>query len=140
MSEYHAAVGLAQLNRADALLQQRRRILEHYQKPLPQGLFRSTNSGVVPAVLPVHMQGHAEKFAAKLTAQRIETRRWYCPPLHQHKIFTDIDCCNPQGGNKLEVTEYLANSLVGIPFHTHLSDEDISLVADTVLSALPKEV
>ena len=140
LSEYHAAVGLAQLGRAEAMLQQRTSIFECYKKLLPHDLFNGAAKGLLPpAVLPLHLQGHAEEFMVKLTEQRIETRRWYCPPLHQHKIFANIDCCNPLNGNKLEVTEYLASSLVGIPFHTQLTESDISSVARAVLSALAEE-
>lgn len=140
LSEYHAAVGLAQLDRAETLLQQRSNILKSYKKLLPHDLFNVAAEDLLPpAVLPLCLQGHADEFVARLNEQRIETRRWYCPPLHQHKIFADIDCCNPLNGNKLEVTEYLAGSLVGIPFHTHLTESDISSVASAVLSALPGE-
>ena len=136
-SEYHAAVGLAQLARAECVLEKRRQVLAWYRSLLPASLLRPLPAGddpaSCPAMLPVHTGARADQVAAQLARAGIETRRWYYPPLHQHAAFRGV-ARNATG--TLTVTEALAQGLVGIPFHSHLREADIRFVASHLLAAL----
>lgn len=141
MSEFHAAVGLAQLDRAPELLARRERVLEDYRALLPPHLFRPGTSPqgtavTPPAVLPIHARGRAKAVIAELHHAGIETRQWYVPPLHRHAAFRSLERCDTRGAPRLEMVDYFAESLIGIPFHNHLDDDDIRLVCDSLLSAL----
>jgi len=61
---------------------------------------------------------------AALAGNGIEARRWYCPPLHQHPAFRDLERA---GG--LGVSETLGTRLVGLPFHGFLTPADIDRIA-----------
>ncbi len=140
LSEYLAAVGLAQIDRAAEILERRRAIFDRYRAPLPESFFRRDPPGceatrAVPAVLPVHTAGRAAEVIEFLTRRRIETRRWYLPPLHHHAAFESVARTNGQGGRRLDSTEDLDRSLVGIPFHNFLVERDIRLVTESVLLA-----
>lgn len=129
LSEYAAAVGLAQLQRWPNMMARRSAVWAAYRADL-QGI---PGIGVQPfadfeppAVLSVRLAADAEK-AAHLFAQiGIETRRWYAPPLHRHPPFVGVE----QSGGKLPVTEFLYRNSLGLPFHNFLSANDIRTVID----------
>lgn len=141
LSEFHAAVGLAQLARSKRILERRRAVLDRYRSLLPASLFkRSTENGeaeqAIPAVLPLHTAGRATEVIECMTRGRIQTRRWYFPPLHEHPAFAGVERVAGRGRAALEVTDFLARSLVGIPFHNFLDDSAVQLVAEAVLDTV----
>jgi dTDP-4-amino-4,6-dideoxygalactose transaminase len=130
LSEYAAAVGLAQLDRAEALLRRRDNLWEAYRTALARIGSIRVQSGLAdraPANLVVRLPSDAARAAAALARQSIETRRWYCPPIHRHPAFAGL----PVAG-ALEVTEELAQRTLGLPFHTRLGAADIARVVDAL--------
>jgi len=53
-----------------------------------------------------------------------------------HPAFSESRCIGPGGSTQLPVTEKLATSLPGLPFHSRLTDEDVNTVVDAVAATL----
>lgn len=141
MSEYHAAVGLAQLMRWAKLRERNRMIWQVYQrclKPLGEQIgFQQGPEERVHSQMPVLVQsGQVSRLAAWLTEQGVETRRWYYPPLPKHPAFSGVPCVGPDGKQDLPVTAWLADGTLGLPFHTSLAETQIKYVADNLKKSL----
>ena len=78
---------------------------------------------VVGAVAPIK---------AALAVAGIETRAWYCPPLHQQPAFSDCALASMDASGALANTERLASHSLGLPWHTRLSDADMARVTSTL--------
>lgn len=140
LSEYQAAVGLAQLARAPEVMARREEVLKRYMALLPGSLFRcgpeSTPGQITPpAVFPIFTPGNAANLSDHLARKRIETRRWYYPPLHRHPAFSRFSLPGENGGSDIHVTEELGESLLGIPFHGLLTEDDQGLVVGALTSS-----
>lgn len=138
LSEYAAAVGLVQLQRWPLLLQRRRELFDDYRRrlaALPQ--VRLQPNETPPATLCVRLPVDAAAVGAALAQSGIETRRWYLPPLNEHPAYRDARRIGPAGGERLPVTEQLATSLLGLPFHSRLTSEDVATVVEAVAGQLP---
>jgi dTDP-4-amino-4,6-dideoxygalactose transaminase len=131
LSEYHAAVGLAQLARYGEVRSRRRRVWEYYRKELvgePERVaLQQVPWATLRSVMPVKVlsPGGAHPVARRLKEEGIETRRWYCPPLYAHPGFLGMERLGPGGDTRLPVTEVLAESILGLPFHSFLSEDDV---------------
>lgn len=133
LSEYAAAVGLAQLARRPALLARRRSIWAMYRaalQDLPGVSLQPFADATPPAVLSACLTVAAEQAAWALGQAGIETRRWYAPPLHRHPAFTGIEWAKSANEGGLSVTEHLYRYSLGLPFHAFLSHEDIHSITD----------
>ncbi len=135
MSEYHAAVGLAQLARWPALRESNRMVWQVYQrclKPLGEQIgFQQGPEEWVHSQMPIVVNsGNAGRLAALLAEKGIETRRWYYPPLPRHPAFSGFPRVGPDGGQDLPVTARLADGLLGLPFHTSLKESQIEFTCD----------
>jgi len=53
-----------------------------------------------------------------------------------HPAFSESRCIGPGGSTQLPLTEQLATSLLGLPFHSRLTDEDVNTVVDAVAATL----
>lgn len=142
LSEYAAAVGLAQWARRTALHTRRRALWSHYAAALetipgvePQpGLCTDT----LPATLVVRLATEAAVVAEALEEAGIESRRWYYPPLHRHPAFAHCPCSAPGGGEVLPLTEALARHTLGLPWFPAMSTEQCDRVA-TALTEMNHE-
>ena len=134
LSEYGAAVGLAQLDRAAALIARRRSVWDDYRAALCDLDEVQRQQGfddVVPCNLIVRIARDAGRVHDALSRAGIETRRWYFPPLHHHPAFADLPRAGP-----LDVTERLARHALGLPFHSRLSRPDVERVVQSLATAL----
>lgn len=137
LSEYHCAIGLAMFDQWEQVKAKRRRLLADYLRTLdglcPDLQFQHRPpQGVYPlftALLPPGCD--AGVVGAALAEQCIETRRWYCPPLHRHPAL----CAYPTAGD-LATTEALGTRIIGLPFHLQLTGEDIERVARELQRAI----
>ncbi len=135
LSEYHSAVALASLDAYDreAWL----RLDRWYRKWLPKSVVQQKRPpGAYPIVaVKLPKAGIVERVRKLLTSQGIETRRWYCPPMHLHH------CVFGQGpAPDLPVTNELAATLLGLPWHLHLSEQDVIEVCAALAGAVEMEV
>jgi dTDP-4-amino-4,6-dideoxygalactose transaminase len=127
LSEWHAAVGLAQIPRAQTLWGGKTRLAVAYRRALPQLPMQAGTPGSLVVGLPVS----AERAADRLAAEGIQTRRWYQPDLTRHPAYRRL----PRAG-ELPATEALHDRLLGLPFHSSLSQEDVLVVAWALTAAV----
>ncbi len=153
LSEYHAAVGLAQAKRWPSQQLKRARIASSYQSQLSaradlwaqQRYSDSAQDGDVLVRLPGHhirstlpvrlntlpVQGIG--VVQELMAQAgIGTRLWYNPGLHRHPRWVKSRYVPRLGARALSVVDWLNHSLIGLPFHNFLSATDIDRVVATL--------
>lgn len=139
MGEFYAATGLAQLKRWDGILAKRAAVMAAYMKALkPLGntiTLQEGASSFVPATLVVKTQGKAVHLAEKLKTAGVHTRFWYLPPLYEHPALVRY----AEGLNIAEtfpVVEALKHDLIGLPFHSFLSEDDVSYVCSILTEVL----
>ncbi|MDM8557196.1 DegT/DnrJ/EryC1/StrS family aminotransferase [Candidatus Parabeggiatoa sp. HSG14] len=142
LSEYHAAVGLAQLKRWPQIIKHRQQIWQiyqqHFNKIQNKIHLQQTPQGFIPTILSVKINKLKKDRILStinyLTHQGIETRRWYCPPLTEHPAFEGMPQIAPNGNHLLKVTEELSHCLLGLPFHTSLNEEQIAYICSILKS------
>jgi dTDP-4-amino-4,6-dideoxygalactose transaminase len=143
MSELSAALGLAQLGRLDAILERRRRVERAYFE-----LVKSFEGIKDPYVAPevnvahwflylVHLGTRFSKSACEAVVEDLRRERIdayvYCRPLHTQRCYIELSSDNRRG--RIPVTEKLADRAVALPFHCHLSDEQIAFIVTTMKDA-----
>lgn len=123
MSEYHAAVALASLERYPAANERRGAIAKQYADKLGTRLYALPYGGGMnyPVLVddPVGLQ-------RRLSDAAIASRRWYCPTLDQHPAFRGLR------RESLKNAHYLASRLICLPFHVHMHQSDIDRVCEVV--------
>jgi len=140
LGEYYAAVGLVQLKRWPEIADRRKAVAKHYLDRLaPLGNKIQLQAGIedfTPAVFPVFVDGKAAAIHRAMTAAAIQTRHWYLPLLQKHPAFADIGIAGTDGNNTLCACSELENGLVGLPFHSFLSEDDIENICDILVRTL----
>lgn len=133
LSEYHAAVGLAQLERWERSSRARNNLRDEYMLKLHSDVYLQGCGWdpPIPAVLPARVPD-AKKMQKKLASAGIETRRWYCPPLHEHPAFRDY------AHTSMPNTNALSRELLCLPFHLGLSEAQVHLICETLGDILCK--
>ncbi|MEK8021433.1 MAG: DegT/DnrJ/EryC1/StrS family aminotransferase [Candidatus Parabeggiatoa sp.] len=144
LSEYHAAVGLAQLARWPQIVAHRQKIWHDYLEHLrviEQVSVQRTPNNLIPAILAVKISDISDLSAltATLLEHGIPTRRWYCPPLSAHPAFSGAEQIAPDGSTQLTVTKELARSLLGLPFHRFLKQEQIAEICGCLRRTICKK-
>lgn len=136
MSEYHAAVAMAALDNWPSIADKRRNLYQRYTAQLLDKI-PSLKLQVKPIdgvyslmliLLPPGFRG--VDIQLLLLGKDIETRRWYCPPLHNHPAF------QAYAAGALPVVDLLTERLLGLPFHLSLSDANIQKVIDCLAELL----
>jgi dTDP-4-amino-4,6-dideoxygalactose transaminase len=120
LSEYHAAVGLAQVARVATLKARHRGVLSGYREHLPP---LPTQKGT-PGVFVVRV-ADAGAMQEALAQAGVETRQWYQPLLTHHPAFADVPCAMA-----LTTSMELEGRLLGLPFHNFLREQDIARVCE----------
>lgn len=145
LSEYAAAVSLAQWQRWPALRARRQALWSEYHALLAaiprvamQGGFADRHgvSRALPAALVLRLPAPASAARDLLAASGIETRRWYCPPLHRHPIFAGFPITDADGAAALPVTELLGTHSLGLPWHGDLDSAQMQRVGRTLSNIL----
>lgn len=157
LSEYHAAVGLAQFKRFP-LLQKRRDLMrkayqeysdallpyfefqtlpDHYWGEAPVVPLRDSRFyGAAAICLKPGAVVDANQLVQRLADRGVQTRRWYCPSLQYHPAFSHVETFGLQGSSHMAITEYLQSNVVGIPYHNALRRHDIRHVIGSVLASV----
>lgn len=136
LSEYHAAVGLAQLARwparRAARIELHRRVLRMLKACCPGLGFQDRAGDGIYAIFQALLPEGARRdtVAALLAAAGIETRGWYLPLIPEHPQF------RAAGGEALGTARALAPRLIGLPFHFGVGDADLELLCRTLRTAL----
>lgn len=132
LSEYAGAVGLAQLERWPKIQALRSHLWAYYQRELaalePQISRQIGTNTYPPAVACLQFPYTTEKAVEYLASAGIETRRWYCPATHQHPAYRHVPRYSLSGTGTLAVSDQLSKCILGIPFHTQLSESQIEYI------------
>lgn len=133
LSEYHAAVALASLNRWSKTAQRRMDLNRAYLdrlsfepvrvQPRPDGVYTQ-----FPVLVP-----NASEVAKAMALQGIETRRWYTPTLERHPAFKHLEI-----EGDLKNCRRLNEELLCLPFHNEMGSEDVDRVCGALRSAITK--
>jgi perosamine synthetase len=129
MTDIHASIGLAQLDKLPANNARRREIAARYDAELTGvGLPRAR-----PGVTHVYHQytirvPQRDAFAALLGELGVGSGIYYPIPVHRQKPFAALGYAN----GSLPVTERLAAEVLSIPVHPSLDDEEVTTVIAAV--------
>src|SRR5207253_2389311 len=96
MSEFHALVGLYNLERLDGYLAVRQASARYYLErirsssgfqplPWPEAVTHTFKDFTV--LTPAHLDGRRDAIIGYLKDRGIETRAYFCPPVHEQKFF-----------------------------------------------------
>ena len=146
LSEYHAAVGLAQFARWQGIKQRRKAVFGLYRQAiaaagLPLRFQAGIDDAIVGALMLQSDAGAAETIHAALQDAGIAAHRMYLPPLYEHPYFSSRMVVSADGENYtgtdalrkaglMTGSEILNRSLFGLPFHSALSEADIAYVIE----------
>ena len=138
MTEFNAAMALAGLPLVNAKIQRRSQIARMYTEilsRLPGICFQKVHPSdthtykdfsvlIVPEILGLTRDFLAES----LRANKIETKKYFYPPLHQQYLYSTF---HESGANDLAQTEHVANNILSLPMYESLPDETVCMIAET---------
>lgn len=141
ISDIAAALGLAQLRRLDEILERRRRVETLYYKHVQsfEGIkdpYTAPNVTEVNWFLyNVHLgtrfsRSSRDAIIEDLRVEQVEAVV-FCNPLHLQRHYLDLGY---RRGDYF-VTEKLADRAVALPFHSHLSEDQIAFIVTTMQEA-----
>ncbi|WP_238123407.1 MULTISPECIES: DegT/DnrJ/EryC1/StrS family aminotransferase [unclassified Xanthobacter] len=141
MSDVTAALGLAQLNRLEEILE-RRRYVEHLYYKYVQSFEGIKDPFIGPDVTEVNWFLYAVHLGTRfskssrdaivddLKVEKVESAA-YSTPLHLQRHYFDLGY---RRGDYL-VTEKVADRAIALPFHTHLTEDEIEFIVATMKDA-----
>ena len=141
ISDLTAALGLAQLRRIDCILERRKRVERSYFEHVKsfEGI---KDPYVAPEVTSIHWFLYLVQLGTRFTrssrnaiiedlrAERIEAAA-YCRPMHAQPLYVE----KGYRRGELFVSEKLADRAVAMPFHGHLTDEQVAFIVGTMKDA-----
>ena len=135
MSEYHAAVGLAELDGWDDKLRCMRDVADRYRRALAgiglaDQFFASPEIGANYALLLCRDFSESARFQDSMRRQSVEFRYWYGLGLHQQSYYRQL----PR--SSLDATDLLAPCLLGLPFAPDLGELEIARVTEALADSL----
>jgi dTDP-4-amino-4,6-dideoxygalactose transaminase len=137
MSELAAALGLAQLARLDAILARRQQVEQYYYEYIKsfEGI---KDPYVAPEVNEIHWflyqvhlgtrftRSSRDAMVDDLQTAGVEAAA-YCQPLHRQPAY--------RGRTPLLVTEKVADRVLALPLHAHLSEDQVAFIVQTAKDA-----
>lgn len=139
MSELHAAVGLASLDGLDERIAHRNDLVTafkdraagipglSYQEVRNEDI--STFKDLTLIIDPESFGLCAAELGRALEAERIDSRRYYYPPIHRQRAYAHL----PQH-RELPVTDEIADRVLTPPLYSHMTHAQIRAVADAVVA------
>ena len=135
MSEYHAAVALANLDAWPETRTHHMRISEHYRNSIEQlgelflqpGYGAGWVSSTTNVILPF---ASAARICEELLRSGIETRTWWGQGCHLQPAFADC----PR--SPLPVTEHLGSRVLGLPHFPGMEESEIDEVVEALSASL----
>jgi len=142
ISEYHCAVGLAQLDRLESIKKQRQSILDKYRKlieheSLPVTVQENIESDVPASLYVVFDQTNTGELFENLLANNIETRRLYWPLIQGFPAFKN-NCI--KSSINFTHAQHISSNGLALPFHNFLSNADIEHTVTKLSDLLFKQV
>ena len=139
MSELHAILGLASLAMADTNIDHRGHLIGLYRRRLervPGIRFQKTTPGGVSngvyfsIIIDPDLFGLTrDQLHYSLSAEGIDTRRYYYPPLHLQRVNSHL---RPRYEGKLPHTERVADASLTLPMFSHMTEEQVNGVCDAI--------
>ncbi len=138
MSDLSAALGLAQLNRIDVILARRKRT-EHWYFQYVKSFEGIKDPYMAPEVDEVYWllylvhlgtrftRSSRDAIIEDLRTERIDAAA-YCLPMHLQRRYFDLGYRR----GDFFVTEKVADRVVALPFHPHLTEEHIAFIVGTM--------
>ncbi|MCS7116070.1 MAG: DegT/DnrJ/EryC1/StrS family aminotransferase [Nitrososphaerales archaeon] len=132
MSEIHAAIGRIQLMKLKNMNEIRRRIARRYSKG-----FEGINGLITPIEAPwayhvYHIYAircnNRDRLREWLNARYIETGIHYRLPVHHQPFYTSLQLPS----YKLPFTEEVTKTVLSLPIHPNLKDDDIDYIIENV--------
>lgn len=140
MSEFNAALALAGLPLVEGKVDRRNRIAEIYTSllaPLPGVRFQEVLPGDVSTYKDYSIHVTPETFgmtrdalAEALLAEKIETKKYFYPPLHKQRL---CRCFHNREQKGLANTDYVTDGVLSLPIYESLPDDTVERVADAIL-------
>lgn len=142
ISEYHCAVGLAQLDRLEAIKLQRVKIMEKYielisQENLPVTLQKCDGEYIPASLYVLFDQADAGDLFEGLLVHKIETRRLYWPLIQGFPAFSDQVL---HAGIDFKTAQHVSCNGLALPFHNLLEATDIEQTVCKLSELLFKQV
>ncbi|MGH3788105.1 MAG: DegT/DnrJ/EryC1/StrS family aminotransferase [Pseudonocardiaceae bacterium] len=139
MSELHAAIGLASLDGLDERIRHRHNLVDAFKKRaagVPGLSYQQVRSEDVSTFKDLTLIIDPQSFGLcaadlgrALAAERIDSRRYYYPPIHRQKAYAHL----PQD-RELPVTDEVAAQVLTPPLYSHMTEYQVTRVADAVVS------
>lgn len=142
LSELHAALGVAQLERIDPILASRAEVAGRYTELLsrqPQLQLLETNSRMKRSwfVYIIRFRSGSPELVRECVRNFLREReiatQIYFTAIHQQPFYTK---CQTGAAPFLPHTERAASECLAIPFHSRLSETEIKFVCDSIREAL----
>lgn len=134
MSEFHACLGRHSLAKLEGNVGQRQKLVVRFRDglgKLPGIKFQEVRAGnqcsykdFSITVDPEHFGLTRTELGQALTAENIDTRKYYDPPAHRqtaYRHFAPPECALP-------VTEWLASASLSLPLWSHMTDEIVDKI------------
>jgi len=137
MSEFHALVGLYNLERLDRYMADRQEKARYYSQqiqsrtgfdllPWPKGVLHTFKDFTILVPEPHQRR---DQVMMRLKDFGIETRAYFYPPVHEQKYFA------PFADRSLPRTEALARRVITLPFYTSITTEEMDYVVNALVDA-----
>lgn len=132
-SEFHAAMGLCNLNHIDELIVKRRKLTETYDQLLVNTLRRpyiADNIKYNYAYYPVIFNSEEELLHIKkiLNNNDIESRRYFYPSLNTMSYLRKTFCC--------PISEDISPRVLTLPLYSDLSINEVEMIAGIIIENL----
>lgn len=140
MSEFNAALALTGLPLVKAKVARRNLIAEKYTSllsPLPGLRFQKVLAGEVSTykdysihVSPGKFGMSRDNLAAGLLGEKIETKKYFYPPLHKQRLLSTF-----QNGKRagLDHTDFITGGILSLPIYELLADRTVERVAHAII-------
>ncbi len=141
MSEFHAAVALAQMERWESIKARRRNVYETYKAELKPLLGAITihpklEEAVVSNLMITIKSIKSPLILTILSGRGIPAHRTYLPPLYAHPHFASLAVADGEGRTKktpslaaktrlMRGAEMVNETVIGLPFHSFMTGEEI---------------
>ncbi len=142
MSDISAALGLTQLNRLEEILE-KRRLIEHFYFKHVSSFEGIKDPYTAPGVTEAHWflylvhlgtrfsKSSRDGIIEDLRVEDVEAQAYCTTPLHLQRRYFDLGY--RKGG--FLVTEKVADRAVALPFHSHLTEDQIEFIVATMKDA-----
>lgn len=131
LSEYHAAVGHADLDAWTSKSQLRLSIHQRYRELLTEGLGQQIsfqeNTGLVAPTSMVTLLATStlrERAERACEQQGIQTRRWYQPLIHEQPSLVGVEA-----PYEMPHAQDIASRMLGLPFFLNISEQEMQTVS-----------